>query len=259
MRTRIGRCLLNQIGDQRKHIQMTVGTTPQSELQQGITGLETAIILIAFVVVMSAFAFTGLSTGIFSPERSKDTAYAGLSEARSSLVTRGSFGGFAGKVSTTEAPYKFSFVVASAIGSSDPIDLTPPYTATIPGQTRTSFRGLHTGSRLTTRASITSCPTSQGPSHSSATATQKTCWMTMRRRRSTAGSWTGTRRLRSVPTDLAYMDGSGDGGGAGGMTSSDTVLTISDKFTIEILAEGGAVLAIERKLPDVFKDVMDLR
>jgi archaellin len=148
MRTRIGRCLLNQIGDQRKHIHMTVGTTPQSERQQGITGLETAIILIAFMFIVSAFAFTVLSTGIFSPERSKDTAYAGLSEARSSLVTRGSFGGLAGKVSTTEAPYKFSFVVASAIGSSDPIDLTPPYTATIPGQTRTSFRGLHTGSRF---------------------------------------------------------------------------------------------------------------
>jgi archaellin len=43
------------------------------------------------------------------------------------------------------------------------------------------------------------------------------------------------------------------------MTSSDTVLTISDRFTIEIIAEGGAVLAIERNLPDAFKDVMDLR
>ena len=49
--------------------------------QKGITGLETAIILIAFVVVASVFAFTVLSTGIFSSERSKETVFAGLQEA----------------------------------------------------------------------------------------------------------------------------------------------------------------------------------
>jgi archaeal flagellin FlaB len=36
--------------------------------QRGITGLETAIILIAFVVVASVFAYTVLSAGIFSAE-----------------------------------------------------------------------------------------------------------------------------------------------------------------------------------------------
>jgi hypothetical protein len=33
-------------------------------------------------------------------------------------------------------------------------------------------------------------------------------------------------------SSIAYMEGSGDGGGAGGMTSSDTVLTISDKLPL---------------------------
>ena len=84
------------------------------------------MILIAFVVVESVFTFTVLSTGIFSSQRSKDTVYRGLSVARSSLATRGSFVGFVGKVSTTQTPYKFSFVVASAVGSSRPIDLTLP-------------------------------------------------------------------------------------------------------------------------------------
>ena len=46
--------------------------------QKGITGLETAIILIAFVVVASVFAFTVLSTGLFSAERGKETVHAGL-------------------------------------------------------------------------------------------------------------------------------------------------------------------------------------
>ncbi|MDW8008845.1 MAG: archaellin/type IV pilin N-terminal domain-containing protein, partial [Chloroflexota bacterium] len=46
--------------------------------ERGITGLETAIILIAFVIVASVFAFVTLSTGLFSAERSKETIFAGL-------------------------------------------------------------------------------------------------------------------------------------------------------------------------------------
>lgn len=34
--------------------------------EEGITGFETAIILIAFLVVASVFAFVVLSTGLFS-------------------------------------------------------------------------------------------------------------------------------------------------------------------------------------------------
>ena len=58
--------------------------------QRGVTGLETAIILIAFVVVASVFAFTVLSTGIFSAERGKETIHAGLKESRSSAELKGS-------------------------------------------------------------------------------------------------------------------------------------------------------------------------
>ena len=57
--------------------------------QRGITGLETAIILIAFVVVASVFAFTVLSTGIFSSERGKETVFAGLQEARGTIEPKG--------------------------------------------------------------------------------------------------------------------------------------------------------------------------
>ena len=58
--------------------------------ERGVTGLETAIILIAFVVVASVFAFTVLSTGIFSAERGKETVYAGLEQARGSIELKGS-------------------------------------------------------------------------------------------------------------------------------------------------------------------------
>jgi len=58
--------------------------------ESGITALETAIILIAFVVVAAIFAFTILSTGTFLTERSKEAAYAGLQEVRGSMELKGS-------------------------------------------------------------------------------------------------------------------------------------------------------------------------
>lgn len=57
--------------------------------EEGITGLETAIILIAFVIVASVFAFVVLSTGLFSADRGKETVFAGLQKARGNLEVRG--------------------------------------------------------------------------------------------------------------------------------------------------------------------------
>jgi archaeal flagellin FlaB len=58
--------------------------------ESGITGLETAIILIAFVTVASVLAYTVLSAGIFSSERGKETVYKGLESAQSTLEIKGS-------------------------------------------------------------------------------------------------------------------------------------------------------------------------
>lgn len=55
----------------------------------GVTGMETAIILIAFVVVASVFAFAVLSTGLFTSDKSKETIQAGLSRSRNSLEIKG--------------------------------------------------------------------------------------------------------------------------------------------------------------------------
>lgn len=56
---------------------------------RGITGLETAIVLIAFVVVAAVFSFVVLSTGLFSSERGKETVYAGLQKTRGSMELTG--------------------------------------------------------------------------------------------------------------------------------------------------------------------------
>jgi len=58
--------------------------------QRGVSGIETAIILIAMVVVGSVFAFTVLNTGLLSSEKSKETVIGGLKDTSSTLFLRGS-------------------------------------------------------------------------------------------------------------------------------------------------------------------------
>ena len=57
--------------------------------QRGITGLETAIVLIAFVVVAAVFAFAVITTGLFSSEKATQTATSGLGEASTTLTPEG--------------------------------------------------------------------------------------------------------------------------------------------------------------------------
>ncbi len=59
------------------------------QTQQGITGLETAIILIAFVIVASVFAYVVLSAGLFSAQKAKEAVHSGLQEVRSVIELKG--------------------------------------------------------------------------------------------------------------------------------------------------------------------------
>ena len=69
--------------------------------QSGITGLETAIVLIAFVVVAAVFAFTVLTTGLFTSEKAKETTLAGVASVSSTLSVRGSVTAIGGPVTGT--------------------------------------------------------------------------------------------------------------------------------------------------------------
>lgn len=59
------------------------------EQQEGITGLETAIILIAFVIVASVFAYVVLSAGLFSSQKAKEAVNAGVQSTMATVEIRG--------------------------------------------------------------------------------------------------------------------------------------------------------------------------
>ncbi len=83
--------------------------------ESGITALETAIILIAFVVVASVFAFTILSAGTFSTEKGREAIYAGLEQVSSSMEVYGSVVGSRSVSDTTEVQM-ITFTLAAVAG-----------------------------------------------------------------------------------------------------------------------------------------------
>jgi archaeal flagellin FlaB len=93
--------------------------------QKGITGLETAIILIAFVIVAAIFAYAILSAGLFSSQKSQEAVYKGLEEAQSTtkilggIVTKSENPGINGFVS------QITFTISNTLGGGS-LDFTPP-------------------------------------------------------------------------------------------------------------------------------------
>ena len=93
--------------------------------EKGITGLETAIILIAFVVVAAVFAYTTLSAGLFSTQKSQEAVYSGLKEAQSTLELKGNVIAIANGVGSGNYTQQITFTVSNVLGG-EAIDFTPP-------------------------------------------------------------------------------------------------------------------------------------
>ena len=93
--------------------------------QRGITGLETAIVLIAFVVISSVFAFAALSAGLFSSDKANETHTAGLAEARGTLELKGSVvAKVSGTTGATGVVTSIEFLISNA-AAGEAIDMAP--------------------------------------------------------------------------------------------------------------------------------------
>ena len=82
--------------------------------EKGQTALETAIILIAFVVVASVFAFTILSAGSSSTEKGKQAIQAGLEGVQSSMNVKGSIIAEGSGTSVNDAIFTLSLVAGGS-------------------------------------------------------------------------------------------------------------------------------------------------
>ena len=221
--------------------------------QRGITGLETAIILIAFVVVASVFAFTVLSTGIFSSERSKETVFSGIEEAQSTLEPRGSMIAFSANVDgSTSTVFKLIFLVANAIAG-EPVDLTPGYTANDSGtdpDVDSTAKQITVISYRDKDQFLPDVPwTVSYPGDDDGDnllenneKAEITVWLLNRD--------FGVANVSSADSATVMS--------SRGITSAADAPLVNDEFTIEVKPPSGAVLNLRRTFPSQFDTVIDL-
>ena len=87
--------------------------------EEGITGLGTAIILIAFVIVASVFSYVVLSAGLYSAQKVKEVVHAGLEETMTVVVLKGDV---IAEMENSEVKKIYLFVGIPAAGNS--VDFT---------------------------------------------------------------------------------------------------------------------------------------
>jgi flagellin FlaB len=78
---------------------------------EAFSGLEAAIVLIAFVVVAAVFSYVMLGAGFFATQKSQEVTYSGIKQSTSNLVLDGQLYGDAATVTLIE------FNIAIAEGS----------------------------------------------------------------------------------------------------------------------------------------------
>lgn len=94
--------------------------------RRGVTGIETAIILVAFVITAAAFAFVILNMGFITSEKAQSVITSGMSEATSALMVDNgivaSFANVTGGEQNDICLTKLTFYVKLSQGHS-PIDI----------------------------------------------------------------------------------------------------------------------------------------
>jgi flagellin FlaB len=207
--------------------------------EKGITGLETAIILIAFVVVAAVFASTTLSAGLFATQKSQEAIFSGLKEVQSTLELRGSVIAKADTAGDNTSIKQISFIVANVLGG-EPIDFTEPTANT------TSNNGL-TATNSSNKVVINYIDQYQTVNNLYWTVTK-------------LGSANDNNLLEQNEKFEITIGNSDNGTGGGNLIDAlNPQLNINKAFTLELLTPAGALLTIERTTPAYIDQTMDLR
>jgi flagellin FlaB len=194
--------------------------------EKGITGLETAIILIAFVTVASVLGYSVLSAGIFSAEKGKETVYQGLSQAQASMEVKGAV--FANVTAgdpkatppTEDHISSVQFTLASVLND-EAVDMTP-----------------HTGTGTQSNTTVINFTDSSGTYND-------VVW---------AATPLGSHALDTdnmlKPNEQMEITVT--------LPGTDTSLGTYGTFSIQIVPATGAAITLQRTLPGLLGTVVDL-
>jgi archaeal flagellin FlaB len=229
--------------------------------QRGITGLETAIILIAFIVVASVFAYTVLTAGVFSSQKANESVNAAVEEVRSSVAIKGNTIAYKGSVDIdgdtstsdgTDAVVKIDITIAVAL-QGVAVDVTPAYqlnstTSALEssGSTKTLVVNYLDQNQLVQDMAWTVAFSGANDSDFSLEPTEKaiiTVWLVEYDYDNTSGLYYNLGGSSADP----FLD------------TQATLLGNFDPFTLEISPVQGAQLTIEKVVPQSLNSIMNLR
>ncbi|MDT8357393.1 MAG: archaellin/type IV pilin N-terminal domain-containing protein [Methanomicrobiaceae archaeon] len=186
--------------------------------EDAFTGLEAAIVLIAFVVVAAVFSYVVLGAGFFTTQKTQETVYTGVEQASSSIEVLGHVYGLNETASTPEAIEFIQFTVGLTAGDT-PMDFQA---VTITWQTPTGITTIAKDSSV--GASVTPVDTNL-----------------------TAGNW-GIMEMLNVDGTDPLLE-SNEQFTLLVALPSDNLLETNEEFTLEVRPSVGAVLPISREGP----------
>lgn len=206
--------------------------------ERGITGLETAIILIAFVVVASVFAYTVLSAGLFSTQKSQEAIYSGLEEAQSAITIKGSVIAKAENTGASGYISQISFTVANVMGDGA-ILFTGP-----------TADGSNTGLAASGSNNVVAI------SYTDAYQKVNDLYYTVTK----LGSADADDLLEEGEKFQITIGNATAGAGGGNLVDAlSPDLTVDKEFTITVTTPMGAVLTLSRTTPSVIDGAINLR
>jgi len=199
--------------------------------RSGMTGLETAIILVAFVITAAAFAFVVLNMGFLTAEKAQSVISSGMSEASSALLVDsgviGQFGSTGGDQADIDLS-KLTFYIKLSQGH-EPVDLDD--------------------SKLVATYTNPRC-------HGEIYDTNGTI-MTIQGVNSDGDSLCETGEKFKVVIDFSAINMT-TGVDPAQLDMNNVYTHPYEEFRIELRPSAGAVLTIERQLPAVYSTVMVL-
>lgn len=185
--------------------------------RRAMTGLETAIILVAFVITAAAFSFVVLNMGFLTSQQTRSVISSSISESSTALMCDGDV---VGRFNETTTELKEIIFYIKLYGSSAPISMGDDKLAITYSNARQS--GVLYGSLV---ANGTACVVTQSAGDGDHILEQGE-----------------TFKIRCL---ISGVDGDADTG----LTLTDAYAIKYESFRVSIRPSNGAVLTIERSIP----------
>ena len=223
---------------------------------RGIIGVESAIVMIAFVIVAAALAFVVLNMGFATTQKAKTTIISSLGEATSSLEVSGKVMAIGCTTCNSASPVlNVTAIPLKIVSGGDAVDLDPAHTSVKYLSNTVEYDNIYVGTindtthvNITTAARVASNPAGVY-TYLSANPVDGTTALA------------DTRAFTFWSTTNAPQNSILDEGEHATLVvaynAADKPAAL-DKIRVEVLLPTGATLTVERQVPSISYTIVDL-